>query len=348
MHGTGNDYVYINLFEGFDDSVPVTYDKDGKLLTVEGEDVSKVAIKVSDRHFSIGADGLICVAPSRVRASEDEKNGADVRMIMFNADGSEGLMCGNGIRCVAKFAFDKRLLSPEIISTGENTGSCEIKAETASGIKTLKLTVEKDKASEKAVCTYVEVNMGQAILKAEDIPVKVAEMGAQAMIATDDPLYGADVPKGAVIKRMLRVDGKDYSVTCVSMGNPHCVVFMKDSKGTLINDSLGGDVDGLELEKIGPLFENHPAFPEKINTEFVEVIDDHTVKMRVWERGSGETLSCGTGTCAVTVAAVLNGFVKRGTEVEVKIRGGSLYDTWLETGEVLMKGPAETSFVGEC
>lgn len=339
MHGTGNDYVYINLFEGFDDSVPVTYDKDGKLLTVEGEDVSKVAIRVSDRHFSVGADGLICVAPPRVSTAGDEKNGADVRMIMFNADGSEGLMCGNGIRCVAKFAFDKRLLSPEIISTGENTGSCEIKAETASGIKTLKLTVEN------GLCSYVEVNMGQAILKAADIPVKADEIGDQV---APDGADMADVPDDAVVKRMLKVDGKDYLVTCVSMGNPHCVVFMKDLKGTLINESLGGDVDSLELEKIGPLFENHPAFPEKINTEFVEVIDDHTVKMRVWERGSGETLSCGTGTCAVTVAAVLNGFVKRGTEVEVKIRGGSLYDTWLETGEVLMKGPAETSFVGEC
>ncbi len=330
MHGTGNDYVYINLFEGYDDSVPATYDTSGKLLTIDGEDVEKAAIRVSDRHFSIGADGLICVAPS------DE---ADVRMIMFNADGSEGLMCGNGIRCVAKFAFDKRLLPPEIISTGENTGSCEIKAETASGIKTLKLTVEKDKASEKAVCTYVEVNMGQAILNAEDIPVKVAEMGATSADACED------IPEGAVVKRILNVGGRDYTVTCVSMGNPHCVLFRKDKEG---QGTFDEGIDDLDLEKIGPYFENHPAFPEKINTEFVEVIDDHTVRMRVWERGTGETMSCGTGTCAVTVASVLNGYVKRGTEVEVQIRGGSLYDTWLESGEVLMKGPAEISFTGEC
>ncbi len=297
MHGTGNDYVYINLFEGYDDSVPAMYDTGGKLLTVDGEDVEKAAVRVSDRHFSIGADGLICVAPSRVRASEEEKNGADVRMIMFNADGSEGLMCGNGIRCVAKFAYDKRLIPQRP----------EITVETASGIKTLNLTIED------GVCTYVKVNMGQAILEPKDIPIDESK----------------------VKNGILNVNGKDYRVTCVSMGNPHCVIFTEG-------------IDNLDLEKIGPHFENHPAFPEKINTEFVEVIDDHTVRMRVWERGTGETMSCGTGTCAVTVASVLNGYVKRGTEVEVQIRGGSLYDTWLESGEVLMKGPAEISFTGEC
>lgn len=297
MHGTGNDYVYVNLFEGYDDSVPATYDNEKKLLTVDGEDVKKLSIKVSDRHFSIGADGLICVAPS---------DRADVRMIMFNADGSEGLMCGNGIRCVAKFAYDKGLLSDDIIKTGKDTGLCEIKAETASGIKTLKLTIEN------GLCTYVEVNMGQAILEPKEIPITLSEN-----------------------KTSIEVLGKTYDITCVSMGNPHCVIFTEG-------------IDDMDLEKIGPHFENHPAFPEKINTEFVEVVDDHTVRMRVWERGSGETMSCGTGTCAVTVASVLNGYVKRGTEVEVQIRGGSLFDTWLESGEVLMKGPAETSFTGEC
>ncbi len=308
MHGTGNDYVYINLFEGYDDSVPATYDTGGKLLTVDGEDVCKAAIRVSDRHFSIGADGLICVAPS---------DKADVRMIMFNADGSEGMMCGNGIRCVAKFAYDKGLIPQKP----------EISIETASGIKTLNLTIEN------GVCTYVEVNMGQAILKPEDIPVKLSEMGDQ------------ESDEEAVVKRTLNVNGVDYTVTCVSMGNPHCVLFRKDKAG---QGTFDESIDDLDLEKIGPHFENHPAFPEKINTEFVEVIDDHTVRMRVWERGTGETMSCGTGTCAVTVASVLNGYVKRGTEVEVKIRGGSLYDTWMENGEVLMKGPAEVSFTGEC
>ena len=229
-------------------------------------------------------------------------------MIMYNLDGSEGAMCGNGIRCVAKFAYDRGLIAEERRKVNPDTGTCEITTETASGIKSLKLTIED------GVCTYVEVNMGQAILKPEEIPV--------------DRKCFAD--------GKLKVGGKEYPVTCVSMGNPHCVVFLN-----------GESLDDLALEAIGPLFEKHEAFPEQVNTEFVEVIDDHTVRMRVWERGSGETWSCGTGTCAVTVASVLNGYVKRGTEVEVLIRGGKLYDTWLENGEVLMKGPAEAVFEGE-
>ena len=318
MHGTGNDYVYVNLFEGFDDSVPATYDENGKLLTVDGEPVEDLSIRVSDRHFGIGSDGLICVAPSKV---------ADVRMIMFNLDGSEGKMCGNGIRCVAKFAHDKGLVP--------DTDSLRI--ETASGIKTLKLTIEN------GACTYAEVNMGQAILKPADIPVDAGKLGA----ANDERVAQSGfAPDEVVIGRELEVNGKTYPVTCVSMGNPHCVVFLSDPEVEAILGK-GTDVMELDLERIGPFFENHEAFPEKINTEFVEVIDDHTVRMRVWERGSGETMSCGTGTCAVTVAAVLNGYVKRGTEVEVQIRGGSLYDTWLENGEVRMKGPAEAVFEGE-
>lgn len=270
MHGTGNDYVYVNLFEE-------------KL-----ENPSEFSVKISDRHFGIGSDGLICIAPSDT---------ADCRMIMFNADGSEGAMCGNGIRCVAKYVYDHGIVKKD-----------KITIETKSGIKHLELTVQNGKV------VYVRVNMGQAILRPEEIPVK------------DE---GEDF-----IARNISVGGKDYVVTCVSMGNPHCVVFTDG-------------IDELDLEKTGPLFENHPLFPDRINTEFVEVIDRHTLKMRVWERGSGETISCGTGTCATTVAAVLNGYCDRGEEIEVKLRGGALYDTYLENGEVLMKGPATEVFQGE-
>lgn len=270
MHGTGNDYIYVDLFHQ-------TLDRP-----------SELSVKISDRHFGIGSDGLICIAPSEI---------ADCRMIMFNADGSEGAMCGNGIRCVAKYAYEHGLATKDQMSI-----------ETKSGVKHLKLTVED------GIVTYVEVNMGQAILKPCEIPVRAE---------------GDDF-----IARTLQVDGKSYTATCVSMGNPHCVVFMDH-------------IDELDLTKIGPSFEHHPWFPDQINTEFVEVIDRKAIKMRVWERGSGETISCGTGTCAATVASVLNGYCDRGAEIEVRVRGGALYDTYLESGEVLMKGPASEVFQGE-
>ena len=270
MHGTGNDYVYINLFE---ENIP---------------NPEELSIRISDRHFGIGSDGLILVAPSEV---------ADCRMRMYNADGSEGAMCGNGIRCVAKYAYEHGIVK-----------DTHITVETKSGIKTLELTVED------GLVTYVQVNMGKAILKPAEIPV-TAE--------------GEDF-----IARKMVVDGKEYTATCVSMGNPHCVIFTEG-------------IDDLDLEKIGPKFENHELFPDRINTEFVEIIDEHTIRMRVWERGSVETISCGTGTCAATVASVLNGYCKQGEEVEVQIRGGKLYDTYLENGEVLMKGPATTVFDGD-
>lgn len=270
MQGTGNDYVYVNLFT---ESVP---------------DPAGLSLQISDRHFGIGSDGLILVAPSEI---------ADCRMIMYNADGSEGAMCGNGIRCVAKYAYEHDIVHKDTITV-----------ETKSGIRTLKLTVEE------GIVTYVEVNMGQAILKPKDIPV----------VAEGD----------SFIDETLIVEGKEYKATCVSMGNPHCVIFTEG-------------IETLDLEKIGPYFEKHERFPDRINTEFVEVLDDHTIKMRVWERGSGETISCGTGTCAAAVAAVLNGHCQRGEEIEVQIRGGKLYDTYLENGEVWMKGPAMTVFDGE-
>ena len=269
MHGTGNDYVYINLFEE------------------KVEDPGALSVRISDRHFGIGSDGLILIAPSEE---------ADCRMIMYNADGSEGEMCGNGIRCVAKYAYEHGIAK-----------DTHMTIETKRGIKTLELTVED------GIVTYVQVNMGRAILKPEEIPVAA---------------------KGdTFVSKPIVVDGREYLATCVSMGNPHCVIFMSG-------------IDELDLEKIGPKFENHELFPNRINTEFVEVLNEHTIKMRVWERGSGETISCGTGTCASTVAAVLNGHCKQGEEIEIQIRGGKLYDTYLENGEVLMKGPATTVFEG--
>ncbi|HAK58302.1 MAG TPA: diaminopimelate epimerase [Lachnospiraceae bacterium] len=324
MHGTGNDYIYINLVPGYDDSVRASFDESGNLTHIEDKLVADVVTRLSDRHFGIGSDGLIAVAPT---------DNADVRMIMYNADGSEGSMCGNGIRCVAKFAYERGLLDG---STGDPYPK-SIEIETKSGIKKLTLTIEDD------ICTYVEVNMGHAILTPEEIPFRteVLEYVSDSVkIATVLPekKYMEDeidnIPDGAIVSRILKVDGKNYPVTCVSMGNPHCVVFTDN-------------IYRIDIEELGPQFEHHPAFPEQVNTEFVEVLDDHTLSMRVWERGSGETMSCGTGTCAATVAAVLNGYVKRGMETEVRIRGGKLYDTYLPNGEVLMKGPATTVFEGE-
>ena len=210
MHGTGNDYVYVNLFEE----------------TLENP--SSVSVKISDRHFGIGSDGLICIVPSEV---------ADCRMIMYNADGSEGAMCGNGIRCVAKYVYEHGIVNKD-----------KITVETKSGIKNLELTLQDGKV------TYVKVNMGRAVLKPSDIPVRGEG--------------------GDFIARTIEAGGKEYMVSCVSMGNPHCVIFTEG-------------IERLDLEKIGPQFENHPLFPDRINTEFVEVIDNHTLKMRVWERGSG-------------------------------------------------------------
>lgn len=272
MHGTGNDYVYIDCFKQ------------------KVENPFELAIKVSDRHFGIGSDGLILIAPSDV---------ADVKMIMYNLDGSEGKMCGNGIRCVAKYAYDFGI-----------TSNKSIKVETASGIKDIEVTTD-----EAGKVNYVSVNMGKAILNPLDIPMR----------ATGD----------SFINKEITVDNKVYLVTCVSMGNPHCIVFTKDN------------IDNLDLDKIGPIFENHELFPEKVNTEFVQILDDKNLKMRVYERGSGETLSCGTGTCAVTVAAVLNGYGKYGEEITVHILGGELFDTYFEDGTVLMRGLATHVFDGE-
>ena len=268
MHGCGNDYVYINCFNE----------------TVEHPE--ELAVRVSDRHFGIGSDGLILIKPS-------EK--ADFEMEMYNADGSQGAMCGNGIRCVAKYVYDYGL-----------TDKTNISVDTKSGIKYLDLTVTNGKVA------LVKVNMGQPELNAEKIPM----------------IY----KKQQVIQQPLAVKDNIYEVTAVSMGNPHVIVYMDQ-------------IRDLAIEKIGPDFEKHPAFPEGVNTEFVHVIDRKTVEMRVWERGSGETLACGTGACAVAVACVLNGYTEE--EVTVRLLGGELKIFWnRKENLVYMTGPAEVVFDG--
>ena len=268
MHGLGNDYVYVNCFEEKIDNPPA------------------VARFVSDRHFGIGSDGLIMINPSKT---------ADFEMEMYNADGSRGEMCGNGIRCVAKYVYDYGL-----------TDKTQISVETLGGIKYLDLTVEDGKVS------LVKVDMGKPKLEADLIPI-ISE-------------------REQVIDEPIEVDGKEYHMTGVSMGNPHAVIYVDDVKG-------------LDLEKIGSKFENHERFPKRINTEFVHCIDRQTVEMRVWERGSGETLACGTGACAVAVSSILNNLTD--TQVTVKLLGGDLQIEWdREKNHVFMTGPAKVVFDG--
>ena len=271
MQGIGNDYVYVNCFEE----------------TVK--DPAAVARYVSDRHFGIGSDGLILIKPSDI---------ADCEMDMYNLDGSQGAMCGNGIRCVAKYVYDYGIVKKENISVS-----------TKSGIKYLDLTVRDGKVA------LVRVNMGSPVLTASQIPV---------VSSTEE-----------MINAPLKINGETYYITAVSMGNPHAIVYMTD-------------VDHLDIGEIGPYFENHMAFPDRVNTEFVEVLDDHTLKMRVWERGSGETLACGTGACAVAVASILNGHVDGEKPVTVKLLGGDLEIFWdRQENLVYMTGPAATVFDGE-
>ncbi len=269
MHGCGNDYVYVNLFEE------------------QIENPAKVSIAVSDRHFGIGSDGLITIGASEI---------ADFRMRIYNADGSEAEMCGNGIRCVAKYVYDHKL-----------TDKTEITVETGAGVKTLQLTVEDDKV------TLVRVDMGEPILTPDEIPVV-----ADGDRVVDEPIV---------------VDDKEWRMTCVSMGNPHAVVFVDD-------------VAHFELEKYGPLFENHVRFPKRTNTEFVQIISRDEAIMRVWERGSAETWACGTGTCATVMACILNGLTDN--DVLVHLRGGDLRIVYDEkSNHVFMTGPATEVFEGE-
>lgn len=269
MQGIGNDYVYVNCFQE------------------QIENPSEVSRKISDRHFGIGSDGLILIKPSER---------ADFEMEMYNADGSQGAMCGNGMRCVGKYVYDYGL-----------TDKTQISVDTKSGIKYLDLTVENKKVKQ------VRVNMGAPVLETKAVPM----------------IYEGE----KVISQPLNVGEDIYEITAVSMGNPHAVVYVEDVKN-------------LPLEEIGPKFEKHAAFPESVNTEFVRVINRSTVEMRVWERGSGETLACGTGACAVAVASILNGYTE--DEVTVRLLGGDLKIFWDRTENlVYMTGPAEVVFEGE-
>lgn len=267
MHGCGNDYIYVDCTK---EMIP---------------DPNGTALKLSDRHFGIGSDGLILVCPSEA---------ADFRMAMYNSDGSEGAMCGNGIRCVAKFCYDKGLTDKE-----------EIAIETRAGIKYIQLTIENGKA------VKARVDMGAPMTRAEQIPV--VGLGEE------------------VIGKSVNVDGRDWVMTCVSMGNPHAIVWCDD-------------VTNLDIEKVGPGFHDHPMFPDRVNTEFAKVLDRNHVQMRVWERGAGETWACGTGACATAVACYLNGLTDR--NVTIHLLGGDLE---IEVAEdtVYMTGPATTVFEGE-
>ena len=264
MEGAGNDYIY---FDCLNESI---------------SEPEKLAVKLSDRHKGIGGDGIVLICPSKI---------ADAKMRMFNADGSEGKMCGNAIRCVGKYLYDNGYVQKEDLSI-----------ETLSGIKLLKLFPKEGK---------VRVDMGKYSLASVDIPVNIS----------------AD----RVVDRSVFVAGKTHRITCVSMGNPHCVVFE--------------DPDALNIQKLGPLFENDPIFPDRVNTEFIKKIGENTLKMRVWERGSGETLACGTGACAAAVAAVETGLFERNTDILVKLRGGDLI---INVGDTIyMTGEAKTVFTGE-
>jgi diaminopimelate epimerase len=269
MHGCGNDYVYVNLFEE------------------EIADAPGLSIAISDRHFGIGADGLITIGPSDC---------ADFRMRIYNADGSEAEMCGNGIRCVAKYVYDHKL-----------TDQTQIRVETGAGVKELLLTVEGEKV------TQVRVDMGEPILNPDLIPVT----------STKNP----------VVDEPITVADREWYMTCVSMGNPHAVVFVED-------------VAAFAIEQFGPAFENHERFPKRTNTEFVQRISRSEVSMRVWERGSAETWACGTGACATAMACILNGYTDN--HVLIHLRGGDLViDYNPDTNHIFMTGPATEVFSGE-
>ena len=269
MQGIGNDYIYIDCFKE------------------KIENPEKLAIEMSPRRFSVGSDGLILICPSKV---------ADAKMRMFNLDGSEGKMCGNGIRCVAKYVYDNILKNDRL------------DIETLSGIKTI------DVFAENGVAKTLSVNMGAPEFSPPKIPC--AFEGEK------------------MINEPVDINGVSYNMTAVSMGNPHAVIFLDEIKS-------------LDLENNGKYFENNPLFPEKVNTEFVEVIDEKTLKMRVFERGSGETFACGTGACAVVAAAVANGISKKDTEIKVSLLGGDLYITYSSDSSIYMRGPAKTVYEGE-
>jgi diaminopimelate epimerase len=283
MHGAGNDYIYFNCLEE---------------ETRNGiSNPEALSIKLSDRHFSVGGDGIVLICPSRI---------ADVKMRMFNADGSEGKMCGNAIRCVAKFVADRGIVEKD-----------EIEVETLSGVKRIKVFIE---------CDVNQTHAYGKVIKA------TVDMGKPSGLKEEETtiLDG----QGRMLKQYpLSVDNNSWEITTVSMGNPHCVVFVPQ-------------VWALDLKNIGPGFEKHPAFPQQINTEFVRVLDPKNLEMRVWERGSGETLACGTGACAAVVAAIENGYCEKNTDVTVKLLGGEL-SIHVTDETVFMTGDAVEAFNGE-
>jgi len=272
VQGLGNDFILVNCLE--EGNIPA------------GADLGELAVKVCDRHFGIGADGLVLVLPSET---------ADIRMRIFNSDGSEPEMCGNAIRCFAKYVYEQGIVNKETI-----------RVETLGGLRIPRLVKENGQI------TAVRVDMGEPELERANIPM--------------------NGPAGRVVNEPLQVGGQTWQVTCVSMGNPHCVIFVPD-------------VDKIPLNEVGPLIESHPVFPRKTNTEFIQVLADDEVKMRVWERGAAETLACGTGACATAVAGVLNG--KTGRKVTVHLAGGDLLIEWADDNHVYMTGPAVTVFEGE-
>ena len=288
MHGCGNDYIYFDCT------------KEAFPGGAEGE--KQAAIKLSDRHFGIGGDGIIIIKKG---------NKADFEMVMYNADGSRSQMCGNGVRCVGKFVYDAGYTKGRQF-TVESMGAVKV------------LTVEEGEPGDKV--TKLSVDMGKPILVAEKIPVKLP------VVSIRPSVYST-----TVISYPLTIGGVEYKTTCVSMGNPHAVVFIDKKPAEF------------PVCEIGPLFENDKFFPERTNTEFAYVEDRRTIWMRVWERGTGETLACGTGTCATVVAAILNGLVDAGEKITVHLLGGDLVIQWSgnEADRVFMTGPAETVFTGE-
>ena len=269
MHGAGNDYVYI-------DAINQNIEK--------REELAKL---VSDRHFGIGSDGLILICESKI---------ADFRMQMFNSDGTEAEMCGNGIRCVGKFVYDKGMTKKETVTI-----------ETLAGIKTLNFTIENGKVKK------VKVDMGEPIFNPKEIPVQSEE----------NPVKNLN----------LKIEDKQFKFTCISTGNPHAITFIKEK------------IENFDIHKYGKIVENLDAFPKKTNVEFINIIDENNIKMRVWERGAGETLACGTGACASAVAAAINGYTQR--RVNVHLLGGTLEIEWnRENNHIYMTGPAETVFEG--
>ncbi len=272
MHGCGNDYIYFDCIRNEEIGNP-----------------AELSVKLSNRRFGIGSDGVILICKSDI---------ADAKMRMFNIDGSEGKMCGNGIRCVGKYLFDNGIVKKDVITV-----------ETLSGVKTLRVKSEKGEAK------LITVDMGKAIFAPKKIPVCINGV------------------ENKIINYSLEIADVEYKINCVSMGNPHCVVFLDD-------------INRLNLNEIGPKFENANIFPEKINTEFVKVIDEKTLEMRVFERGSGETFACGTGACAAVVMAVENGFCNKNEEVTVHLKGGDLFVNYTD-GAVLMTGGTTHVFDGE-